>query len=430
MSEAEVDAAGGELTEDELEIELVDEGGAGARRRFVLGRELREMILAAAERGDLTTTRQLVGQSPATVADRLADRADRQPEPVRVALAEAFVGNGDLERAARVAATIEDPGKAAPFFERVGQLARAADLYDAAGRPELAAALHERDLHPERAVAVLTSAGLIDRAAAVLESTGRFTEAARLWARMQRLDRATDMLFKVERDQPDFPEATLMLGRIFEHQGQMQAAAVRYLEVVKNHPLSGSTLPIFERLAGFYLTTGDARSARRLLTVIVGFAPAHDGALAMLAQLDAPPLASPAAPASAPASYPAVAMSQAIPVIGAPPRAAAGPARPAPLVLPRPVSGPAPAAEPAAAVAAAAAVPTVPAVPALRLAPARWWRRCPRRFRPRWWWRRPRCRRPRPGCHRRRWCRPPSPSPACVPGWATPSSAPPSTRRH
>ena len=353
----------GEQAEGELEFELVEETGDGRRRRYVTADDACRLAVELLGRNDVEGASSILAQSPARVFDLLVEVAPALPPVTRAALAELFLKRGDVERTGRLATTFDDPVRAASLFERTGAFANAALYYEHAGIFERAAEMFERAEQGERAVKLYAKARRPDRAALALERMGRLADAGLAWMNAQNLERAMALLQRVDRNHPDFAHASRVLGRILEDQGQAQAAAARYLEVVKMCPLDKTTVDVFERLAMMYVSAGNAKSARKLLSAVIAFDARRESALRALAALDAggagakepppssrrvPPVAA-AGPAPAPqaarAPFPGGSAGNVAPLVLPPlPGVASSAASPAPpLSIPGPPSKGAPA---------------------------------------------------------------------------------------
>jgi hypothetical protein len=140
----------------------------------------------------------------------------------------------------------------------------------------------------------------------------------------------------------------LLLGRILESAGHHQAAALRYIQVVRSRGCDDDTIDVYERLGEIYVAAGEERAARKLLTAVVEHDPARAGATAALARIggplegrlsQAPPIAAAAPRGAAPG--PAGAAPAATPIVGepAPLRLGVDLGGVRPLVLPAPPGG-------------------------------------------------------------------------------------------
>jgi CRP/FNR family cyclic AMP-dependent transcriptional regulator len=294
---------------------------------FVTTDKVRGVILAHLNKREVEPAARLIATSAPEVGDLLLTQdAAIASKALRETLAEAFVLARDFDRAGRAAVLIGDPARAAPFFERSYQFAQAAQLYEQAGQLDKAADLYERDLRFDLAARFYEQSNQIERAAAAWERANGWFDAGRLWAKARRLDRAVELLQKVEPGAPRYPHAMLLLGRILEHSGHTGNAAASYIGVVKSCPLDEVTVEVYERLAALYVATGEPDAARKLYAAVVRFDPNREAASRGLAALGgertttspggpapslAPPaaapmlsLAPPAAPAASPSSPP------------------------------------------------------------------------------------------------------------------------------
>jgi tetratricopeptide (TPR) repeat protein len=241
--------------------------------------QLREAVLRFLEGGALDQAASLIASSGAEVGDALLDEdAPKMIPSQREALADAFFRARDFERAGRAAALLDDPERAAQFYEKSGQFVKAAALYERLHRNDKAAELHERGRNFERAGRLFEQAGILDRAAQAFERSGGLYEAGRLWARQRKLDRALQALQQVDSSHPSFVPAMLLLGRILEYTGHVDAAAARYLDVVHARPLDATTVDIHERLIDLYVAAGNEREARRFINRVISFDPSRQKA--------------------------------------------------------------------------------------------------------------------------------------------------------
>lgn len=254
-------------------------GQASQAGPFQATAQLREAVLRFLEKGALDQAASLIASSGAEVGDALLDEdAPKLIPSQREALADAFFRARDFERAGRAAALLDDPERAAQFYEKSGQFVKAAALYERLHRNEKAAELHERGRNFERAGRLFEQAGRLDRAAQAFERGGGLYEAGRLWARQRKLDRALQALQQVDSAHPSFVPAMLLLGRILEYTGHVDAATARYLEVVHARPLDASTVDIHERLIDLYVASGNEREARRFINSVIRHDPSRQKA--------------------------------------------------------------------------------------------------------------------------------------------------------
>lgn len=278
----------GELSR-EVEFDWSEDGG-----RMVSTGRVRSVIMYHLTRRECEQAAQLIVASAPEIADALlAQDVQTSSIAVREALAEAFIIARDFARAGRAALMIGDPGRAAPYFEQGGQLAEAAELYERAGKLMRAAELRERSLDYDRAAALYGKAGKQDRAAAVLERAGNNYAAGRIWARMHHLDRAVRVLQRVEDGDVHHIAAMTLLGHILTAAGHKEAAAAKYIEIIKSRKLSEETADAYERLAHLYLEMNEKDAAVKLLRALVAFDPTRVDAAGLLAQIDRGPVPTP-----------------------------------------------------------------------------------------------------------------------------------------
>jgi len=77
---------------------------------------------------------------------------------------------------------------------------------------------------------------------------------------------------------PDFPAAALLLGQFLEKTGNVQAAAQRYVAVVRSRPLDTSTIDVHVRLAMLCMQENHVPQAKKLVTGILEYDPDHAAA--------------------------------------------------------------------------------------------------------------------------------------------------------
>jgi tetratricopeptide (TPR) repeat protein len=266
----------------EIEFDFV--GG-----NLVASGQVRAVILRHLTVGEIEAAARLLATSAPELGDQLLDEDMREArDALRAALAEMFVQARDFARAGRAALLIGDPARAAPFFERSYEFARAAELYEQAGKLDKAAELHERGLAFDKAAVLHEQTNALDRAADAWEKANRPYEAGRLWVKMRRLDRAVDVLQKVDPKHESWAAATSLLGRVLESAGHRDAAIGRYILVVKSGPISDDTIDVWERLGEIYVAANEEKAAQKLLSAVLAADPRRERARAAFAKLGLP----------------------------------------------------------------------------------------------------------------------------------------------
>jgi tetratricopeptide (TPR) repeat protein len=251
------------------EIEFEFREGEGEVGNFVPAGRIREVVMRHLQIGEVDRAVSVFAAASAEVADALLEQDTVDASvALKTAMAEMFIRARDFERAGKAALLLGDPGRAAPFFERSYQFTRAAELYEKAGKDEQAAELYVRDLKYDVAARLYQKAGAVERAAEVFEKGSRHFDAGVLWAKVRRFDKAVEALQRVEPDSSERLPALVLLGRVLEHAGHVEAAMQRYYEVVKIAPPTPATAHAFERLARHLMTKGQEGQAQRLLALL------------------------------------------------------------------------------------------------------------------------------------------------------------------
>lgn len=270
------------------------EGDAPALDREALGRRAAELLSElgdseAAERilaraGAYSRAAQVAldaGKSDAASewflragrADLAADVCERAGDAVQAARLRGryLRETGDVANASRYLREAGEFAEAAELHRDAGEFARAGDCYweckdypaaaemfSAAEAHERAAEAFERCERFDEAAGAFERAGDSDRHSEMLARAGKPIDAGRLQAARGKVDEAIRALQQVERGQPGFVEACVLLGELFEQKG-METLSLRKLE----EAMLGETIAA-GNLEAYYLLAQGLRQHGRL----------------------------------------------------------------------------------------------------------------------------------------------------------------------
>ncbi len=217
----------------------------------------------------------------AAAAWRQAGKADRavdillrlqKPEEAVAVLEESGGDLSALDPAVQAAILIRQ-GKhqqAAEILEKAGSQFRAAEAWAEAGEYQRAGELFEKEGDLDQAALYYTRAERFDDAARIFESSRDFRNAADLYRKAGRLEEAARSYLKagdplaaakihyerkdndafikalqrVNPDQPEFPKASFLLGRVFGEQGLYTLAVDKFIGAIGANPVNDENLEI------------------------------------------------------------------------------------------------------------------------------------------------------------------------------------------
>jgi tetratricopeptide (TPR) repeat protein len=273
----------------EMEFEFRED--ADGDGRFVACGKVVNVLIAHIARDEIDRAASLFASCAENVGDELMGEIARggTSKHTLSRLAEMFGRAKDYRRAALCAERAGEPATAARFLEADYELGKAAEYYLAADDLPRAAALFERDLAFDRAAEIFLDIKDFPRAAENLERAGRLFESGRVYVKMKRWDRAMDVLQKVPPDAADFPASALLLGRILEKTGNVQAAARSYVAVVRSRPLDATTVDVHTRLAALCIRENHVPQAKKLVAGVLEHDPDNEEARRLAERLSDSP---------------------------------------------------------------------------------------------------------------------------------------------
>jgi tetratricopeptide (TPR) repeat protein len=282
-----------------MEFEFV-EGDAGGGRFVATGKVL-GVIQGHLTRGEVREAARLYQGCTREVTARLLEETKLASSRLRTALMEMFVLARDHEAAARCAEGVDDPGKAAGFFEAAYQFPRAAEMYQRAGDLPKAALMYEKAMDFGRAGRMYLQAGETARAAECLERAGELLDAARLHLKTGNWKQGGAILNAVPTGHADYFEASTLMAEILWRTGHRDMAVQRLAELLRALPPRAEMADSYYRFAEMLEDVGHADRAaavlERIETLRPGFKDVRDRLAAMrrMSALPPTPAAEPAA---------------------------------------------------------------------------------------------------------------------------------------
>jgi tetratricopeptide (TPR) repeat protein len=171
------------------------------------------------------------------------ERGDHQ------AAASEFEAAGRLEEAAEMHASGSDFRESAELFERAGNHARAAETYRAGGDPLAAARCYEAIYDYNAALECYDEAGEVGRVIDLLEKTGAYLDAGRRAHQIGDADSAMRNLQQIERRDPAYGEACLLMSELLAARGDADLAATKLAEAIEEAGGQDAPSELHERYA-------------------------------------------------------------------------------------------------------------------------------------------------------------------------------------
>ncbi len=176
--------------------------------------------------------------------------------------AEAYEEARDFYRAALFYETLDDSIKAAELYLKLNEMAKAAELYERAKNFDYAAKLYEE-------------VGKLDRAIVCLIQSGQRIRAAKLLGEGNDPQRAIKLLQEIPSTDDDYLESCVLLGQLFTRMEMYSVAQQKFLEAIREEPLSPENIEIFYHLARLYERSAQYSKARevyeKILSVNLGY---------------------------------------------------------------------------------------------------------------------------------------------------------------
>jgi len=167
--------------------------------------------------------------------------------------------------AARLREELSEWSRAAALYQKAGEPVKSAEMFRKAGDPVRAGKAYEAAADYERALACYREAGETERVIGVLERSGDSFQAAVLARENDDRARAIKLLQQVLPDDPNYPEACLLLADALETEGHYDLAARKLEERIERDPQGLSDPDLRGRLAELLERGGDTPRALDVL---------------------------------------------------------------------------------------------------------------------------------------------------------------------
>jgi tetratricopeptide (TPR) repeat protein len=207
------------------------------------------------------------------------ERGDHQ------AAASEFEAAGRLEEAAEMHASGSDFRESAELFERAGNHARAAETYRAGGDPLAAARCYEAIYDYDTAIECYDEAGEVARVIELLEKTGAYLDAGRRAHQIGDADSALRNLQHIERRDPAYGEACLLMSELLAARGDADLAAGKLGEAIQEAGGEDAPTELHERYARLLEQAGQRQQALEAYQVLRRRDPARGDVTQRIATL-------------------------------------------------------------------------------------------------------------------------------------------------
>ena len=210
------------------------------------------------------------------LAEYFRDRGESEEAAFQFEKAGELLEAGDLYR------SIEKFEEAGVCYERFGDGAQAAEMFTLSGHRERAAENYERAGRFSEAAELFALAGDAEREAALLEQAGDCLRAGEIHLEAGRIEEAIGALQKVTNEDPSFPAAAAMLGKIFREREQYSLAIAKLGDAIADRELDRDSLDAFFCLATVHEASENWQEAHELYEKILAFDYHHEDTAARL----------------------------------------------------------------------------------------------------------------------------------------------------
>jgi tetratricopeptide (TPR) repeat protein len=195
-----------------------------------------------------------------------------------------FEKAGELIEAADVYRLLEKYADSARCYEKAGAPAQAADMFAAANDRASAAVCYERAGKFAQAAECFALIGEDLREAEMLELAGQFLAAGKLHREKGRDDAALAALQSVPAEHADFQAASALLGEIFRQREMHSVAISKLRDAIGESDIDRANLRSYYCLATVYEASGDFAAAHPLYEKILAFDFKYEDVEARLAR--------------------------------------------------------------------------------------------------------------------------------------------------
>jgi tetratricopeptide (TPR) repeat protein len=183
----------------------------------------------------------------------LVNRAGTDPQMQKV-VANLLYRARDYDKAASCCENLGEHEKAAALYALAENYPLAAEMFMQIGQPMRAAEMFEKARNYRYACQLYVQIGDKLRAAQCAERAGELLRAGTLLAEQKRAPQALEVLQKIKRTEPDYPEATALIARLLEESGHADLAARKRhalhsddtIETVEAEPIGSEVVSVME----------------------------------------------------------------------------------------------------------------------------------------------------------------------------------------
>lgn len=216
-------------------------------------------------------------------AAEVMDELGRPKESARLK-GEAFFERNMLREAAAQFEAAEEWERAAEAFERLGENIKAALLYQRLERWVQAGDLFEKEGRDAEAATCFKAAGDTERTLRCYERLGEWGAYTELLEKLERhfeaglnylqrglIDKAIKALQRVEESDPNYAEAALRLGDLFQEKGMYGLAKEKYLSIVGQERVQRKNIDVYYKLGSALENNGELTQALAIFERILGY---------------------------------------------------------------------------------------------------------------------------------------------------------------
>jgi tetratricopeptide (TPR) repeat protein/predicted Ser/Thr protein kinase len=174
-------------------------------------------------------------------------------------------------RAAELLVKLGDNLKAAVHYQRLENWVRAGELFEADQKYAAAAESYRKAQMQDRALACYEMLQDWGAHSELLESLERWYEAGLSYLKRGLTDKAIKALQRVDESHPQFRDASLKLGDLFQQKGMFGLAKEKYLSILGQERINRANLETHYSLANAYESNGELTQATQTFEKILGF---------------------------------------------------------------------------------------------------------------------------------------------------------------
>ncbi len=193
----------------------------------------------------------------------------------------------DFAKAAMVCEALEENEKAAALYEKAGDYAMAAEMYARAGNKLKSAEMYERGGNLSVAASLYADCGLPERAARCYQRVPDAFAAGKLFFASHKDKQAVELLQKVEEEDPNYPEAVVLLAQLLARNGYAELAEKKLRAAIAGREIDDSNVGVYYALGDLYARLGATEKAKEAFEAVLGHDFNYADAKARLDRLNA-----------------------------------------------------------------------------------------------------------------------------------------------